>query len=82
MNINQNVNISGVVTIKVNDKDVPALNLSANIDTLNKNCAMAITTLNKDLVNADTAAEIQKQIDEFKVYVQGKAKELGFAVVL
>lgn len=90
MKVNENVNLTAQVMVKVNQKDTNGVEtgqivdtqvmyLNATLDTANMNVSITATTSNKEVVaaNADT---VKTQYTEFETAVKSRAKELGFVI--
>jgi hypothetical protein len=77
LNINENTNIYGNITITEGDVEKQVMNMNTNLSKEGVNFNINFNVVDKDGVTANKA-EVQAQIDSFVASVRTKMTELGY----
>lgn len=82
LNTNENVNLSGIITVTVDGIEKPVLNVSSMMGKSNYGFNMNFNVIDQDLLNAN-AATVQEQLDSFFDQVKAKmTTDLGFPIAI
>lgn len=77
LNINENTNIYGNITIMDGEVEKQIMNMNTNLSKEGINFNISFNIVNKEAVTANKA-DVQTQIDSFVANVRTKMTELGY----
>lgn len=79
LNVNENINLGGTITVADGDKTVTVLLVSASLNSDATNISFNTTIANKDVL-ANHLDDVKTQLNDFKNQVLSKMKDLGYQI--